>query len=181
MNNDFKFFMECLIRAGLKMKQPYFKINIAGSTKPIFRERIYCYELYHQLRNVLGDHSLYILHGEFDKSGHPIIQKLIGALKPDFIIHKPSVMKKNLVVIEVKPVNVINNIDDLRKDIHKLKLFIKCGKYYRGIMLIYSDIKEKIPHKIKTSANHYIKKYRKKILLMWHPGPKEKPEIIEFE
>lgn len=87
-------------------------------------------------------------------------------------------MKKNLVVIEVKPVNVKNKIEYLRKNIYKLKLFIKCGEYYRGIMLIYSDTKEKIPHKIITKANHYIKKYRKKILLMWHPGPKEKPEII---
>lgn len=67
-----------------------------------FRERVYCYELYHQLRLALPANFLYTLQGEVDKMGHPIIT---GGVKPDFILHKSGTMNDNFLVIEVKPLN----------------------------------------------------------------------------
>lgn len=76
----------------------YFKIGEAESTELKYRERVYCYELYHQLRNRLGDSYTYKVDGELDKRGHPVIKPCI----PDFVVHVPSRMDRNLVVVEVK-------------------------------------------------------------------------------
>lgn len=102
MENNFDSFLRCLGEAGRGIDSHYIKLNVAGSAKQIYRERVYCYELYHQLRCVLGDSSLYELNGEVDKAGHPIIQKALGAKKPDLIVHVQGKMAKNLAVIEVK-------------------------------------------------------------------------------
>ncbi len=171
----FQQFLECLINAIKKMDTHYFKFSVAGSDEPIFRERVYCYELFHQLRCALGDDFPYKLHGEVDKAKHPFIRK---AKKPDFIVHKPGNMS-NLVVIEVKPVTV-KNIKELRKDFKKLKWFIANANYYRAIMLIYGNVNDNddLPPKIKQeieSINH------EHILTMWHYKQNRKPKIIDGE
>jgi hypothetical protein len=81
----------------------YFQLTVARNDELIYRERVYCYELYHQLRLLLGDDFPYKLDGELDKRGHAIIS---DGKKPDFVIHVPGEMGQNLVVIEVKTVNV---------------------------------------------------------------------------
>src|SRR4030043_1988755 len=98
---DFECFMQCLMKAGEKIEPHYFQIPTAGSDELIYRERVYCYELYHQLRIALGDDFSYKLDGEVDKAGHLSIR---GGKKPDFIVHIPDEMDRNLVVIEVKPI-----------------------------------------------------------------------------
>ncbi|GAI84571.1 unnamed protein product, partial [marine sediment metagenome] len=42
----------------------------------------------------------------------------------------------NLVVVEIKPVNVKDDIKELRGDFDKLKRFISKANYYRAIILI---------------------------------------------
>jgi len=95
---DFQYFMNCLMGVIKNIDAHYFQLPIAGNEEPIYRERVYCYELYHQLRCMLGNGFPYKLNGEVDKNGHPIIR---NAKKPDFIIHKPGDMEYNLVVIEI--------------------------------------------------------------------------------
>ena len=68
-------FWNCLRKAGSKMDSHYFQLPVARRKERIYRERVYCYELYHQLRNALGDNFAYKLHGEVDKAGHPIIHR----------------------------------------------------------------------------------------------------------
>ena len=119
METDFKQFIECLEKAGSRMDRHYFQLEVAGSEESIYRERVYCYELYHQLRCAIGDSFGYKLDGEVDKAGHPIIRQDLGPKKPDFIVHVPREMNRNLVVIEVKPVTVENN--ELARDLEKLK------------------------------------------------------------
>ena len=98
----FEYFIECLIEATGKIESHYFQLPVAGDERPIFRERVYCYELYHQLRCTLVDDFPYVLDGEVDKAGHPILRTELGAKKPDFIVHMPGQMDQNLVVIEVR-------------------------------------------------------------------------------
>jgi hypothetical protein len=88
--NDFEVFLKCLYEEGKRTLDPhYFQLPIAGEPDPIFRERVYCYELFHQLRNTLGDDYPYKLDGEVDKIGHPIIK---GKKKPDSILHVPEIL-----------------------------------------------------------------------------------------
>ena len=85
------------------MQAHYFQLPTAGAEEAIYRERVYCYELYHQLRVLLqGEEDLarYALSGEIDKRGHQIIRPCI----PDLVFHAPGRMD-NMVVLEVKPIN----------------------------------------------------------------------------
>jgi len=179
MKDDFYYFMKRLTDAGAKMESHYFQLPVAGSEESIFRERVYCYELYHQLRNVLGNDFPYKLDGEVDKAGHPIIRKKLGAKKPDFIVHVPGTMRRNLVVIEVKPVNVKDEISKLEDDIETLKNFIKEAQYHRAIMLIYGDGRQDLPTEIVTKAESLFGDYENRILLVYHRGAKEKPVVVK--
>jgi len=100
-----KEFLRALKEASGNIGEYYFKVAMANLKGYRFRERVYCYELYHRLRLALPPDAIfpYTLQGEMDKDGHPIIHKVVGAVKPDFILHKPGTMNDNLLVIEVKP------------------------------------------------------------------------------
>lgn len=173
MVKDFSSFLQCLMEAGEKIEPHYFQIPIAGSGELKYRERVYCYELFHQLRIALGDDFPYKLDGEVDKEGHPIIHPTLGPKKPDLIVHKAGKMNRNLVVIEVKPINLNNQ--GLKKDINTLKGFLGKARYYRAIILIYGD-RESRSNIIQTAKNLIGDKSR--ILLMWHRRSGMKPVIV---
>ena len=166
--------MRGLEEAGRKMQdEHYFQLEVAGSEKPpIFRERVYCYELYHQLRLVMGDIFSYKLDGELDKHGYPEIEEKCGPKVPDFVVHEPGEMD-NLVVIEVKPVKV--NLVELKKDLKKLKCFLSKAQYHCGIMLIYGNGNNNLPQKIRDEVENC---NEKRILLVWHSGPGEKTVVV---
>ena len=169
---DFHQFLKCLMKAIQNIDTHYFQLPVAGSDELIHRERVYCYELYHQLRYTLGDDFPYKLDGELDKRGHLIIS---GGEKPDFIIHVPGKMEQNLVVIEVKPVTVKNRIEKLREDFEKLGRFISEANYYRAIMLIYGNVNCNLPQNIKQEIENI---QDKKIITLWHYKPNKKPKIM---
>jgi hypothetical protein len=82
----------------------YFLLPIHGAD-PVYRERVYCYELYHQMRLLWPANSSYRLNGEVDKSAHPYFQELgAGKPKPDLLVHQPGTGRYNHAVIEVKSV-----------------------------------------------------------------------------
>lgn len=113
----------------------YFQLPVAGSESPIYRERCYCYELYHQLRKDWPD-CAYRLSGEVDKSGHPIIRgNELDNTKPDLLIHIPEDMKHNFAVIEVKPVTGARG--GVEKDVRTLLAYLDHGGYERAYYLIY--------------------------------------------
>lgn len=112
----------------------YFHLNIDGGD-PVFRERVYCYELYHQMRKNWPTQSQYFLNGELDKRAHPILSEL-GAdhAKPDLLVHTPGAMAGNYAIIEVKHSAAPGGI---RKDLETLSLFVRKVGYQRAIYLIY--------------------------------------------
>ena len=169
---DFNYFMRCLIKAGTKIDSHYFKLPVAGAEKPIFRERVYCYELYHQLRCILGDDFPYKLDGEVDKATHPILK---GAKKPDFIVHVPGTMDRNLAVIEVKSVDA--NSNEIKNDLEKLKGFLDTA-YNRAIMLIFGDDSSKIEC-ARSEIDSLPREYAEHILLIWHKKPNAKPRVVK--
>src|SRR5260370_1268039 len=57
-----------------KVGPPYFLLPIFGGD-PVRRERVYCYELYHQMRCQWPDDCRYILNGEVDRA------RLIGRVQ----------------------------------------------------------------------------------------------------
>src|SRR5438105_4632194 len=80
----------------------YFRLPIDGGDS-VYRERVYCYELYHQMRSRWPRHCSFSINGEIDKAAHPIL-RLLGAdrTKPDLLVHQPGSMAGNYAILEVK-------------------------------------------------------------------------------
>lgn len=175
MEKDFQYFLENLKKAARRINGHYFQLDVVGFEDPIYRERVYCYELYHQLRRVLGDNFPYKLDGEVDKAGHPIIWPGLGAKKPDFIVHVPGRMDRNLVVMEVKPVTVKDKINKLRKDLKTLKGFLDKAGYYRAIMLIYGNGEHGLPQEIRDEIENFSEEG---ILLARHSRARKRLEVV---
>ena len=72
----FNRFFLCLRAATARVSPEFMLLPIAGFRNPVFiyRERVYCYELYHQLRIEMGDDLGFSLSGEVDKRRHPLIR-----------------------------------------------------------------------------------------------------------
>lgn len=129
----------------------YFRLSIDGGD-PVYRERVYCYELYHQMRLLWPKKTPFYLNGEVDKAAHPILKKL-GAdyAKPDLLIHQPGYMTGNHAVIEVKAPGVCR--DAMQGDLKKLSLFKRKVCYQRAIYLIYGEKSLADAKKIKRIAD----------------------------
>jgi hypothetical protein len=118
-------FNEILQDATAEVLREYFVLSLHGAD-PIYRERVYCYELYHQLRCLWPAETPYRLNGEVDKRNHPYFQDA-SQPKPDLIVHQPGT-GDNFAVIEVKAAGAENRA--MMKDLHTLTLFGQVG--YRG-------------------------------------------------
>ena len=103
---------------------------------PIVRERVFCYELYHKLRNIQENNSELpelTPNGEIDKSGHSEFRDF--GKNPDFVFHHPGTMNKNIYVIEVKGKI---NATDIQKDFDTLLTFIGDKAYSFGLFILYN-------------------------------------------
>lgn len=125
---------ELLRSATSAVDATYFHLSVDGGD-PIFRERVYCYELYHQMRTRWPTHLRYVLNGELDKRAHPILRNLgVDHVTPDFLVHTPGEMEGNCAIIEVKHSTVLGGV---RKDLETLDLFMRRVGYKRAIYLLY--------------------------------------------
>lgn len=113
MKEELQVVTEWLLHASTQLAPEYFQLPVAGAEEPEYRERVYCYELYHRWRCHWAEGFPFALSGEVDKQGHPLIR---GDSKPDFLVHIPGRMS-NLLVMEVKPANseLARMSDDLKK------------------------------------------------------------------
>ena len=177
-------FIKCLRAATQKIQRAYMFLPVAGSVRPFYRERVYCYELYHQLRLSWGEDRGYSLGGEVDKTLHTLMRGLdIDNTKPDLLVHRPGEMGGNLIVIEVKPITAKKL--GIRKDLRTLTAFLRRGQYHHAIYLVYGDNpqvfisflekarklqEEDIEGRIDLNA----------ITLYWHRLPKHPVEQIEW-
>ena len=114
------------------ISQEYFLLPIHGGDS-IYRERVYCYEFYHQMRRLWPAGTPYRLNGEVDKRAHPYFQDG-GQPKPDLLVHQPGT-GENYAVIEVKSSHVAAR--EIDKDLGTLSLFRHRLGYQRTIYLVY--------------------------------------------
>jgi len=130
-----------LVDASSKVADCYILLPIAGKTDSEYRERVYCYELYHQLR-VLGEerHLPYVLGGEIDKAGHPVIRgPYLDRSKPDLAAHRPGRMSHNLSVVEIKPAGA--TAPQIADDLRKLTAFRSLAAYHSAYFILYGGKK----------------------------------------
>jgi len=158
-----------LTDATAAIKPEYFLLNIAGGD-PVYRERIYCYELYHQMRLRWPEGCPFWLNGEVDKSGHTLLAALgADGRKPDLLVHQPGSMVGNYAILEVKSAGALNGGVD--KDIDTLSLFRNNVGYRRSIYLIYGHVGDTRIHRLRRSATSA---KRLALIEVWiHPAPGE--------
>lgn len=132
-------FKNLLTESTAQIKEEYIQLPVAGQEDNAYRERVYCYELYHQLRSHWPQSlDVFSLSGEVDKSGHGRIRgNNLDRRKPDLLVHVPGGMDNNLVIIEVKPAN--GDYHGLEKDLETLTAFRKSAKYQHAIHLTYNE------------------------------------------
>lgn len=141
---------QILIDATRQIEPGYFKLAIDGDA-PIYRERVYCYELYHQMRLCWPKSCKHVLNGEVDKSGHHLLRELkLDGFKPDFLIHRPGWMMDNFAIMEVKRHRARG--EDISKDLAALTLFVRKAKYRRAIYLVFGENAEKTLRHVRRIA-----------------------------
>ncbi len=155
-------FIELLDIACGRVGRNWFQLpfdRIGAGTQSRYRERVYCYELYHQLRltlprpdNAEENPCGYLLSGEIDKAGLDAMT-MRGREKPDMVWHKPGT-SNNGVVLEVKaarpwsPAGVV-------KDLRTLTTFLDApGRAYSlGLLLVFGDVeRESLLRKVRELA-----------------------------
>lgn len=174
MQHDIQLFRQLLGQATCNIAPIYFQLPIATYDLPIYRERVYCYELYHQLRLLWPKSLNYSLGGEVDKTGHPLFRDgPLQNVKPDILVHQPGDMSGNLVVLEVKPINATKGIE---KDLISITEFVRLAGYKQGMYLVYGGNETQIESY--RSRIHRLAKGRNQtridltqIELYWHSEP----------
>jgi hypothetical protein len=117
MDKALRLVTEWLLCASSLVGKDFIQLPVADAEDPEYRERVYCYELYHQWRTHWPKGFPFSLSGEIDKSGHPLIR---NRTKPDFLVHIPGQMT-NLLIVEVKPKNAVRL--EMAEDLVKLTHF----------------------------------------------------------
>lgn len=126
---------EIISEATAAISDPYFHLPIFGGP-PVWRERVYCYELYHQMRLRWPTDCPFILTGEVDKRAHPIFERLEARQAiPDLLVHSPGDMQRNFAVIEVKSQQA--QAKGIQKDVATLQEFREIIGYRRAIYLVF--------------------------------------------
>lgn len=152
-------FSRILSRATAAVGEVYFHLPIHGGA-PTRRERVYCYELYHQMRLLWPREEHYVLNGELDKRGHPALDEPSA---PDFLVHLPGSWDHNYAIIEVKPCSA--SAKGFRKDVQRLSNFIHDWQYQRAILLVYGGDVEQCVHKAEAAYKRIERVAR---IEVWH-------------
>ncbi|ABI67560.1 Methionyl-tRNA formyltransferase-like protein [Syntrophomonas wolfei subsp. wolfei str. Goettingen G311] len=165
---DIDIFLTSLNTALRKIENKYFNVPNHNRHYPVFRERIYCYELYHQLRNNLPEGFPFTIHGELDKVVNISIHELLRTKKPDFVVHEPG-SNYNLIVMVVKSIN--NTENDIINDCYKLINFKNHANYTQPIMIVFGEKErekdEELIHNVKSTLIRD-GKCGNNFLLIWH-------------
>ena len=150
---DFENFLKLFCQSLKNVADEYYLVEVSFNPDGITRERVFCYELYHQFRDLSGDNYPYAFHGELDKRGHIAIDKHNQKV-PDFLVHRPGSFDENEVVIEVK--GTINS-DDIISDLQKIYSFISEVNYRYGLFLLINHSFEELRKRISQESLREIK------------------------
>ncbi len=163
-------------------------------------ERVFCYELYHQLRKTMDEYCFedeVILQAELRKEQispsllekfeekFKNIKSLDGVYYPDFILHQPTSFDKQSLIVEVKT-NPQPNIKDIERDILKITHFIENYQYKKGIFLAVNmseHHKKIICENIAQSSclKHAVKNTSSQIILLFKESREKKLDSFSLK
>ncbi len=134
-------FVKLVYDAMRNVSKEFFEIEIAKGIEEKRRERVYCYELYHQIRSLQEKNNLndFTVNAEIDKRGHSIITENFN---PDIVIHQQGDMV-NYIVVEVK---VTLNAEGIAKDFNTIITMLEKYKYQYGIFILTGSSLQDFKH-----------------------------------
>ena len=154
--------VEFVLQAMNNVDDEYLNVKIAvdyvGHKEIKRRERVYAYELYHQMRLIQEKKvkKEFTINGEIDKSGHKIIKE---PFNPDFVIHQQGKMGENFCVVELK---TINKKSGIQKDFHTITCMMHCYRYKIGVFAIAGVFLSDIKSKARKSFERFFQLWKKK-------------------
>ena len=100
----------------LRVAPDYFCVELPDGSQA-YQERIFAYELYHQVRLQFDEH--WYVNGEFLK-GLSLVPRVNrkNRVIPDLVIHQPATMESNLLAVEIKSsmnLTAVRLLADLKK------------------------------------------------------------------
>lgn len=146
-----EFGLKLIENALSNIEQSYFKISTSGNSDEIIRERVFCYELYHQMRLVQKNNYEFSIHAEIDKRGNSSFETKHWK-NPDFIFHKPGENSDNIIICEVK-----GKIESkgIKKDFETISTFIKKYNYKVGVFILYGYLLEELKDCILSNRKEF--------------------------
>jgi hypothetical protein len=178
----FDIFYSALFDAISKIHGQYYRVKLAYFNQTIYREHVYCYELYHQLRKILGEDFPYSLSGEVDRASHPDIVERCLEFKSDLLVHQPGIINDDSFLAIVNVFSLANAFRVSEKLIENFNKMVCAttldGGYYRGIMLIYGDETKELDRGIYDIYKNYCRGCYDKIILLYHNSINDKPVHI---
>ena len=138
---SFKPYIELISRALAQIDAGYFKLTTTYEPSGIVRERVFCYELYHQIRSLMSKDDPLSLNGEIDKRGHIDFEQE-DRRNPDFVFHIPGIHQGNTIAIEVK--GRLNRRNEILEDLETLMIFIEKYSYQVGVFILYNHTIEQL-------------------------------------
>lgn len=177
LNEELAMYYEIILEALENVDQSYYTIPVTYRSEEIVRERVFCYEFYHQLR-CLAEKNKKIdikINGEIDKRGN----RDFNGENPDFVFHLPGTMERNSIVIEVKGNAQNDYINKCIKDFTTLKNFLKSHQYKIGIFILYNynliEFTETFKEKLKEIflENEELKEISKRIFVICKKSQKD--------
>lgn len=178
----FDIFNSALYEAISKIDKEYYKVRLAYFNQTIYRENVYCFELYHQLRKILGDQYTYALSGKVDKASHPDIVDRCLEFQSDFLIHQPGVINQD-ASLAIMYVCSLDSAFRYHEAMIEQFQRMSCATnvrdgYHRGIMLIYGDDKTELDRGIYDLYKNYCREAYERVILLYHNQIGAKPVKI---
>lgn len=137
--DDVVLLLEIIENAINLVEESYYNLKTTYEPDGIVRERVFCYELYHRMRQILeesGEIKL-TLNGEIDKRSNIEFAKE-DRKNPDFVFHIPGDMEGNTIVIEIKGQITGGYLNKCLKDFETIVCFVSKYKYKAGVFVLYN-------------------------------------------
>ena len=101
-------------------------------------ERIFAYELYHQLRNIIPLEQV-VIHGEYVKIPG-VVAGLEGRIEPDIIIHHPGDFESQDLAIEIKANPATINKNSVLQDLRKVRSYLDAPLNFDVVAFVLANV-----------------------------------------
>lgn len=170
--------IQIICKAANEVTENYLKLATTYELSGIVRERVFCYEFYHQLRVVLGNDQKLTLNGEIDKRGHTDFKEE-DRKNPDFVFHIPGGHDGNTLILEVKGKL---DIDDIIKDFDTITTFVSSYNYQAGVFFLYNHTLEELLEKFNSKFDKFVKsECSEKIFVITLPKARSIGSVISLK